>query len=106
MIDKRTDEAVKSDGFEAIDRSLLEAVVERDTLNIEEVDLFKAVDLWATRACEKQGLAADGEVKRRILGEQDFASVVLDSKILTTEEIVNIVKYLGSVSSSPVGFPE
>ncbi|XP_078344681.1 BTB/POZ domain-containing protein 6-like [Oculina patagonica] len=119
MIDKRTDEAVKSDGFEAIDRSLLETVVQRDTLNIEEVELFKAVDLWATRACEKQGLAADGEVKRRILGEQivksmriptmkleDFASVVLDSKILTTDEIVNIVKYLGSVSSSPVGFPE
>ena len=119
MIDKRTVEAVNSDGFETIDRSLLEAVVERDTLNIEEVELFKAVDLWATRACEKQGLAADGDVKRRILGEQavkairiptmkleDFASVVLDSEILTPEEIVNIIKYLSSVSSSPVGFPE
>ena len=37
---------------------------------------------------------------------EDFASVGLDSKILTTEEIVNIVKCLSSVSSSPTGFPE
>jgi len=119
VIDRQTEEAVKSDVFEAIDRPLLEAVVERDTLNIEEVELFKAIDLWATKACEKQGLAPEGEVKRRIHGEkivkamriptmklEDFASVVLDSKILTTEEMVNIVKYLSSVSSSPTGFLE
>ena len=37
---------------------------------------------------------------------EDFASVVLDSEILTNEEIVTIVKYLSSVSSSPTGFPE
>ena len=119
VIDRQTGEAVKSDVFEAIDGPLLQAVVERDTLNIEEVELFKAIDLWATKACEKQGLASDGEVKRRILGEkivkamriptmklEDFASVVSDSKILTNEEIVIIVKYLSSVSSSPTGFPE
>ena len=119
VIDRRTQEAVKSDVFEAIDRPLLQAVVERDTLNIEEVELFKAVDLWAMRACEKQGLNPDGKVKRRILGEkivtamriptmklEEFASVVLDSQILKPEEIVNIVKYLSSVSSSSTGFPE
>ena len=119
VIDSQTEEAVASDVFEAIDRPLLEALVERNTLNIEEVELFKAIDLWATKACEKQGLNPDGKVKRRILGEKivkairiptmklrDFASVVLDSKILTTEEIVNIIKHLTSVSSSPTGFPE
>ena len=95
VIDEQTEEAVKSDRFATIERSLLEAVVARDTLTIEEVELFKAVDLWATKQCEKQGLAADGATKRRILGEDvtkgirfptmkqdDFASVVLDSEIL------------------------
>ena len=64
-------------------------------------------------------MEADGKDKRRILGEQivkgmrfptmtqeDFASVVLDSGILMTEEIVQIVKYFNSVLSSPVGFSE
>ena len=63
VIDKQTGEAVKSDGFATIERSLLEAVVIRDTLIIEEVELFKAVDLWATKECERQGLEADGKTK-------------------------------------------
>ena len=92
VIDKQAQKAVKSDEFVTIERSLLEAVVIRDTLTIEEIELFKAVDLWAKRECERQGLAADGAIKRRILGEdvikgirfptikqEDFASVVLDS---------------------------
>ena len=118
-VDKQTEEAVKSDAFATIERSLLEAVVVRDTLTIEEIKLFRAVDLWATKECERQGLAADGATKRRILGEgvikgirfpimkeDDFASVVLDSEILKPKEIVSIVKHLNSVSTSPVGFPE
>ena len=119
IVDKQTEEAVKSEAFATIERSLLEAVVVRDTLTIEEIELFKAVDLWATKECERQGLAADGAIKRRILGEEvikvirfptmkqkDFASVALDSNLLSREEIVNIIKYFNSVSTSPVGFPE
>ena len=119
VIDKQTEEALKSDRFATIERSLLEAVVKRDTLTIEEIELFKAVDLWATKQCEKQGLKAEGTAKRTILGEEvikgiryptmkqeDFASVVLDSEILRQKEIVSLVKYLNSVLKIPVGFPE
>jgi len=119
VIDKQTEEAVKSDGFAAIERSLLEAVVMRDTLSIEEIELFKAVDLWATKEGERQGLPADGAFKRRVLGEKvvkglrfptmkqnDFASVVLDSKILTPDEIITIIKCLSPVPTYPVEFPE
>ena len=42
VIDEHCEEALKSDGFATLERSLLEEVVTRDTLNIEEVDLFKA----------------------------------------------------------------
>ncbi len=119
VIDKQTEKVVKSEGFATMERSLLEAVVVRDTLTIEEIELFKAVDLWATKECERQGLAADGAIKRRIAGEEmiqgirfptmkqeDFASVVLDSEILKPKEIVSIIKHLSSVVSSPVEFPE
>ena len=119
VIDKQTEEAVKSDGFAAIESSLLESVVERDTLTIEEIELFKAVDLWAAKECERQGLVVGGALKRRVLGEtlikalrfptmkmEDFASVVLDSKILTPDEVVTIIKCLSLVLRSPVDFPE
>lgn len=72
---------------------------------------------WATKESEKQGLVADGQVKRRILGEKivkgirfpvmtrgEFASVVLDSKILTLDEVTDIVKSLNSVEGAQVGF--
>ena len=75
VIDKRTREALQSDGFLAIERSLLEAIVHRETLAIKEADIFVAVDLWATRQCEKQGLSANGESKRRILGEQIIRAI-------------------------------
>jgi len=100
VIDNQSEEAVKSDEFTTIEHSLLEAVVSRGTLAINEIDLFKAVDLWATKTCEKQGIESNGKVKRIILGEKiikevrflimeehEFASVVPDTKILTPVEL-------------------
>ena len=117
VIDRETEEVVKSKEFAAVERSLLEAVIKRDTLTIREVELFKAVDLWATKECERQGLALDGNVKRKILGEQivkeirfpvmevkEFATVVPGCKILTPEEVIDIMKHLNSVVSSPISF--
>ena len=118
VIDEHSEEAIKSDGFATLERSLIEEVIKRDTLNIEEVELFKAVDSWATKKCKEEGLTADGNVKRKLLGEnivkairfpamkqQDFVGVVLDTKILTPDEVFDVVKYLNLVLSSPVGFP-
>ena len=75
MIDEQTEEAVESECFETIERSFLEAVVKHDNLTIEETKLFKAVDLWATKECERQRLAADGKAKRRILGEEIIKAI-------------------------------
>ena len=119
VIDRKTEAAVKSDGFATIERSLLETVVSRETLTIEEIDLFKAVDQWATKECEKQGLATDGEQKRRILGEKiikairfpvmkekEFSAAVLDAKILSPEEVIIFSKSFNSTLATPVRFSE
>ena len=119
VIDSGAECAVKSDGFEMIERSLLEAVVARDTLAIEEVELFKAVDTWATKQCQKQSFGVSGKMKRKVLGEQivtairfplmkhdEFAAVVLDTNILTSDEIVNFFKFYSSTLTSPLGFSE
>ena len=118
VIDEETEAVVKSDGFATLERPLLEALVERDTLDISEVKLFKGVDEWATKESEKRGIVADGQEKRRIIGErivkalrfpvmkqEEFASVVVGSQILTNGEVADVMKCFCSVQSSPVVFP-
>ena len=111
VIDRHTEEAVTSDDFVTLERSIVESVVKRERLNVKEVDLFKAVDRWANRAVERQGLTPDGKVKRKVLGEEivkairfpvmsynEFASVVLDCCILTKGELIFLIKHYGDAS--------
>ena len=117
LIDKQTEEAVTSDEFVTVKRSLVETVVNREELNAKEVELFKAVDRWATEQSKRQGITPDGESKRRILGEeivkqirfplmsqQEFASVVIDSDILTLKEVGDLVKHFSNLSTTSLPF--
>ena len=120
VIESQTEQALKADGFETIEKTLLEALVQRETLQVREAELFKACDRWAINQCRKQGLATGGELKRRVLGEKiikgiryavmkqdEFADVVLDAKILTLDEIVTFFKFFSSQEiSPPSGFSE
>ena len=117
VIEKQTEEAVTSDEFVEVERPLVETVVKREGLNVKEVELFKAVDRWATEQSKRQGITPDGESKRRILGEEvvkairfplmsqhEFASVVIDSRILNKEEIGDMVKHFSDVSTTSLPF--
>ena len=118
LVDNKTEEIVRSDEFVDLDKCLLESVVKRESLCVKEIELFKAVDRWATRESEKQGLHPASDIcKRRILGEevvkgirfplmsqQEFMSVVPDSNVLTTDEIINLMKYFNGVSTTPLPF--
>ena len=111
VIESHTEEAVTSDDFVTLERSIVESVVKSEGLNVKEVDLFKAVDRWANKEVERQGLTPDGEVKRRVLGEEivkairfpvmshkEFASVVVDCDILTKRELGVMIKHYGDAS--------
>ena len=118
VIEKRTEEVVTSDEFVTVERSLVESVVKREVLNVNELELFKAVDCWATKECERQGITLDGEAKRRILGEdivkairfplmsqKEFVSMVFDSAILSWKEVGDMMKHYNDVSmTSPLPF--
>ena len=119
VIEEQTEEALKSDEFVTVERSLVETVVEREGLNVKEVGLFKAVDRWATEQSKSQVITHDGESKRRILGEeivkairfplmsqQEFASVVIDSHILTLEEVGEMMKHFSDVSTTSLPFSQ
>ena len=70
MIEIHAEEAVTSDEFVTLERSLVESVVKREKPRVKEVELFKAVDRWATKESERQGMTPDGKTKRRIIGEE------------------------------------
>ena len=115
VIEKETDEPVTSDEFVTVERSLVETIVKKEKLNVKEVELFKAVDRWATKESERQGLSPDGDTKRRILGEEivkairfplmsqkEFASVVIDSDILTSKEVSEMMTQFSNISTFPL----
>ncbi|XP_068760927.1 BTB/POZ domain-containing protein 2-like [Montipora capricornis] len=119
VIELNAAEAVTSNDFVTVEGSQLKSVVKRDRLNIKEVELFKAVDRWAKDKCEKQGLAADGQAKRRIIGEEilkekrfslmsqmEFASFVIDSNILNVQEVGDMMKHYSKVLTSPLPFAQ
>ena len=116
VIEKHTEEAVTSDEFFTLERSLVESVVKKKVLKVKEAELFKAVDQWATKEIERQGLSPDGETKRKIIGEEllnairfplmsqkEFLSVV-PNNILTTKEIFDLMKHYNNMLTSPLQF--
>lgn len=122
QVEKNTDYIVNSEEFIELDRCLVETIVNRDALCVKEIELFKAVDQWATREGERRGLQLNsgGNVKRRILGDEivksirfplmsqkDFLSYVPDSNILTSDEIIDLMKHFNGVAvRTPLPFPQ
>ena len=119
VIEKQTEEAVTSDEFVTVERSVVESVVKRQRLNVKEVELFKAVDRWATKESKRQGITRDGDEKRRILGEKivkairfplmsekEFASFVIDSHVLTFKEVGDMMKHYNGVLKSSLPFSQ
>ena len=117
VIEIVTEEAVTSNDFVTAERSVVESLVKREVLSVTEVELFKAVDRWATEEGERQGLTLDGETKRRLLGEEivkgirfplmssaEFATVVYDTDILSRKETGDMIKYYSDVLKTPLPF--
>ena len=117
VIEMHTEEAVTSDDFVVVERSLVESVVKRERLIVKEVELFKAVNRWAEKKIDAQGLASDVNAKRRIIGEEilkairfplmsqeEFASFVIDSNILNMQEVGDMIKHYSKVLTSPLPY--
>ena len=117
VIEMRTYEALTSDGFAVAERSLVQSVVKREGLHVKELELFKAVNRWAEKEMEKQGIASDGKAKRRIVGEEilkeirfplislkEFSSFVIDTNILNLQEVGDMIKHYCQVLTSPLPY--
>ena len=100
MIDLKTSEAIVSDAFTDICQRTLAEFLTRDSLNVKEIDLFKAVVKWSEAECLRKGKESSTENKRAAMGNAihqiRFASMTLEefgqnvsrSGLLTLAEVV------------------
>ncbi|XP_053204827.1 BTB/POZ domain-containing protein 1-like [Panonychus citri] len=117
-IDKSAEEALEAEGFVDIDHATLISVLERNTLRIKEINLFKSVIKWAKAECTRQNLPANLENQRKVLGKalyairfplmtiEEFASDVVESGILTDRECVNLFLHFVRNPKPTIEFPE
>ena len=118
MVDENTEDAMNSEAFLDVSHEMLCSVLERDTLTVREVDIFKAVDRWAEHQCKKQQREVSGEEKRKILGdavnlirfplmsEEEFASLVSKTDMLSKEDICDVFFYFNSAVRVPLKFSD
>ena len=113
VIDRSTQVALQSETFPSITRGLLEEVVKRDDLRIHEIDLFQAVDRWATAECARKDLEPVKESKRIVIGEEvlnnirfpimsqyQFAEKVPCSGLLSKDEMLELFMCFSGMSVS------
>ncbi|MED6263214.1 BTB/POZ domain-containing protein 6 [Characodon lateralis] len=117
VIDAQAELALRSEGFCEIDMQTLEIILQRETLNTEEVVVFDAVMNWAAAECKRQGLGPSTRNKRDVLGKalflvriptmsvEEFANGAAQSNILTLEETHNVFLWYTAAKKPTLDFP-
>ena len=54
LLDESAEDALKSEAFTKVTLPTVERILKRETLNIEEVDVYKACVNWADAECNRQ----------------------------------------------------
>ena len=54
LIDESATETIKSEAFSRISSKTIEKIVKRDTLDVDELQVFKACVKWAEVECHRQ----------------------------------------------------
>ncbi|XP_041360724.1 BTB/POZ domain-containing protein 2-like [Gigantopelta aegis] len=116
FINKNGTSILKSPGFLDLSRESVLDVVKSDDLDIDEEDVFHAVNTWAERQWQKQGTAVTPEAKREALGlvvkhvrfpslSQKFVVKTVDpSGVLTLPEQLGILHHFICPYRLPEGF--
>ena len=113
LIDLKTSEAIASNAFADIKQATLTELLKRDSLNVKELDLFKAVLKWSEVECLRKGIEANAKNRRTAIGSaiyqirfssmtlQEFGQITsLQSGVLTPEELVFFYEKFSGVERS------
>ena len=111
MVDRKTSAAVSSAAFSNISQKTLIEILKRNSLNIEEIELFQAVLKWSNQQCSKKELETTDENRREVLGDalcqirfnsmpqKTFSKTFSSSALLTVVEKVSIYEIFNDVEN-------
>ncbi|XP_050672013.1 BTB/POZ domain-containing protein 6-B isoform X2 [Leptidea sinapis] len=117
VIDAQAEMALTSDGFVDIDVSTLESVLERETLNCKEINLFEAALSWAKAECVRREIEPTPSNKRAMLGSaihlirfptmtlEEFANSAAQLGILTPQETIDIFLHFTASTKPQLSYP-
>lgn len=110
VISSNASEIIQQDSFLALNLQSLNAILKLDTLNVEEIDLFMAVNRWCESQLSKDEKEVCPESKREVLGDainlirfpimssKEFSDNCVLSGLLKPEETNNLIHYLNEDS--------
>ena len=113
IVEISTEQCLRSESIATLDQQTMTQVLKRDTLNVNECSLFRAVKKWAEKECENRQLKLGGAYLREFIGDalnyirfptmpQDkFAQEVVPTGILTESEVIAIFLHFNSVTPEP-----
>ncbi|KER25580.1 BTB/POZ domain protein [Opisthorchis viverrini] len=106
LIINDTFEVLKRPEFKDVHRDLVVQILKQDVLNIREIELFDQVMHWAENECDRIGIPVTAMNQRIALGNHNFAHIrfptilphefathVVESGALRTDEIISILQY-------------
>lgn len=111
-IDSHCQEALASDAFLNVEREIVQSMLELETLNVKEINLFQALAKWSDHQCKMQGLESTSENRRLVLGnavyqvryltmtQKEFADNVSKTDLLDKDEVIAIFQMLSGVTPS------
>ena len=103
IIAENAPQIVNQELFLSVNLASLKAILELDTLEIKEIDLFLAVNRWCENQLIKEGKEVTPKLKRKVLGDvvylirfpvmewKDFGEHCSKSGILTQEQVIDIL---------------
>ena len=110
------EEIIKTDEFLSLDIEYLKVVLSEDQLNVSEVQLFKAIDLWCEKRANQMNkmkkASETPETKRSVLGDaiflirfpvmtaSEFADNGAFSTLITSDEYRDIFAYIAKKDSA------
>ncbi|CAG7824978.1 unnamed protein product [Allacma fusca] len=108
IIEEQTSK-VLADHVDHLDEHNLIRILNRDHLNIEEVELFQYLVKWGSAQCKRRGLKTTGKNKRQMIDHMlkyirfttmdsmDFTDIVVPSRILEPKEILALQSHISPV---------
>ena len=116
VIDTYTTQVLESEAFLELEMETLSLLVQRNTISVKEIQMFKAINSWSENECLRQGIKPISDNKRAVSSQAmkfirfplmtplEFADEVARSGMLSYEETTNIFLYFFSTRETELQF--